>query len=963
MKNYNWISRISRTVVWKKNRKFRRRTRTQLLMIESLEQRNLLASVTFNSITTGIQDGGQVFFQADDGDLDVVSLSAPTANSLQIQVGGGDSIVLEGDAVGNSNFVLSQSQSANDTLSISNASSLIGALNFNLGDFDDVFTATSAADGAIFQSLFVDGFSGADTIDVSALSSGVSFTGGFGDDVLTGGSGDDLILGEEGEDIIEGGAGDDQLRGGGGDDILRGFAGDDILAGGGGTDVIEGGAGSDTNSFVGSDNGVTVTLAADGSGTAEDGPFTESFTSIENLFGSDNDDVLTGNDSDNVINGGLGNDVISGLGGDDTIISGTAVVTGFDLSVNSHPLTSLTTPQSPSDLVAEAAAGELYLRVRTSGFSFSDGEIRGQLIPQSDSTVNGVRTLVLAADLDSAQVANNGSSSNATGEATVTITVDGASVEYSADLNIDGISTADLPGGAIRDVSAISIHNAVSQVSGPVITDVIRDAGGNLNGEVTSGSAGDTGDGNIFVETFQVDTNTINGGAGDDTLVGGSGDDIINGGAGDDTIDGLAGNDTLSGGDGNDLINGGSGDDMLNGGEGSDVLNGDDGDDILRAGNGSDLANGGNGDDFVNGGAGNDTLNGNNGDDFLVGIGGLDTIDGGAGTDTNSFQGVDSAVIARVNEGGSGVASHGTVNENFVGIENLTGSDHDDILNATGNIDTVLRGLGGNDILNADGGNDLLIGNDGDDILRGGGGNDRALGGDGNDSLNGGAGDDFLGGGEGDDFFVGIGGTDTIVGGLGFDTNSFQGIGVGVTARINDDGSGTAEYGQVNETFTGIDRLVGSSNDDTLIVTGSRPTTLNGLEGDDTLVGGAGADILIGGLGDDLLNGAAGNDQIFGNLGNDTINAGAGDDFARGDEGNDSIAGGEGNDRLAGSFGDDRLFGNEGIDLLFGADGDDELVGGDGDDELRGGFGDDILFGGLGDDLVVGGGGEDEENQ
>ena len=50
MKNYNWISKISQSVVGKKNRNFRRRTRRQSLVIESLEQRNLLASVTFNSV-------------------------------------------------------------------------------------------------------------------------------------------------------------------------------------------------------------------------------------------------------------------------------------------------------------------------------------------------------------------------------------------------------------------------------------------------------------------------------------------------------------------------------------------------------------------------------------------------------------------------------------------------------------------------------------------------------------------------------------------------------------------------------------------------------------------------------------------------------------------------------------------------------------------------------------------------
>ncbi len=612
-----------------------------------------------------------------------------------------------------------------------------------------------------------------------------------------------------------------------------------FLAGGGGTDVIEGGEGSDTNSFAGpgKGNGVTATIANDGTGTAEYGPISESFTGIENFYGSDNDDVLTGNDLANFIDGGRGDDVISGIGGDDTLAGGRVgetTETGFSLSVVDQPLTSLTTTQSPSQLVAEAVAGNLYATVRTSDFSFSDGEIRGQLLVQSDTTLNGVRTVVLAGPLNSAQVSNNGSDSEATGQATVTITEENGSANYSADISVDGITTSQIRQAVVDDVSAISIHNAAAGTSGPVITDVIRDAGGDFFGDVFEldpdtqanvflNPEADTGDGNVFVEKFEDENNIINGGDGNDTLVGSMGDDTLEGGAGDDQIVGLNGDDILNGGAGDDELSGGFGDDMLNGGAGNDTLNGGDGDDILRAGAGDDIANGGNGNDNLNGGSGDDTLNGNDGDDFFVGIGGTDSIDGGAGTDTNSFQGVGSSVIATVNEGGSGVASHGDVNESFVGIEHLTGSDNDDILNAGGNFESVLRGLGGNDILNGSSGNDLLIGNDGDDILRGGAGNDRAFGGDGNDSLNGGGGDDFLRGGDGDDFFVGIGGTDSIDGGLGFDTNSFQGVDVGVTARVNDDGSGTAEHGTVTEVFTGIERLVGSSNDDTLTATGSRP--------------------------------------------------------------------------------------------------------------------------------------------
>jgi len=550
-------------------------------------------------------------------------------------------------------------------------------------------------------------------------------------------------------DIIDGGAGNDTLIGG---------TGNDTLIGGSGTDIIDGGAGFDFNSFQGLEVGVTATLAADRSGTASYGDVTESFTGIERLIGSENDDVftvtgsattilrgeggndvLTGGNGSDLIIGGLGNDTISGLGGNDRLVGDNSGFggeeSGFSIALEDQPLASLTTSQSPAELVSEAVAGNLYINVLTT--SFFDGEIRGQLSLQSDLSANGVRTLTFSASLDAAQQPNNASDSEATGQGTVTIVVDGSNVTYSSSLTIDGITTFDLFSFG-SEFSAIRIHNAPVGVNGPVITDIVQDAGGDRNGFVPIASEADTGDSDVFVEA---------------TL---GGNDIISGGAGNDFLSGDAGNDILRGGVGDDEL---LGDDVGN--EGDDILNGGDGDDILR------------------GGAGND---------FFVGIGGTDSIDGGEGNDTNSFQGIGFGVTATVNADGSGTASYGSVTETFVGIENLTGSANNDVLTAIGTFDSVLRGLGGDDLLTGNQGNDLLFGNDGDDILRGGGGNDVGFGGEGNDALNGGAGDDNLQGNGGNDFFVGISGTDLIDGGVGFDTNSFQGIGLGVTARINDVG-------------------------------------------------------------------------------------------------------------------------------------------------------------------------------
>ena len=397
MRKHQWLSSVRKSIVPKKNRNFRRRNRKQSLEFRSLEPRNLLASVSFDVVENVIP---VLSFNADAGEVDTVSVSGPTEDTLQIQVGGGDSIELTGDTADNSAFVLSQSQSANDTLTINLSDVDIEVFSFNLGDLDDVFTVTSLpsalTESEIPAQIFVDGGNGNDVLDASPLTTfGVQLFGGSGDDQLTGGSGND------------------------------------VLAGGGGTDIIDGGLGSDTNSFADITTGVTATIAEDGSGTAEYGQVSETFVGIENLEGSDNDDVLTGNDSDNGINGRQGNDIITGLGGDDFLFGGEAVETGFTLSVQNQPLASVTTQQPPADLVSAAANDELSISVA--------GQIRGRLLLQSDTTEGGVRTLTLSASLVTPPPPNIESDFAGTGNASVIITVAGEDVSYSADLSVSDI--------------------------------------------------------------------------------------------------------------------------------------------------------------------------------------------------------------------------------------------------------------------------------------------------------------------------------------------------------------------------------------------------------------------------------------------------------------------------------------------------------------------------------------------
>src|ERR671936_1950232 len=74
--------------------------------------------------------------------------------------------------------------------------------------------------------------------------------------------------------------------------------------------------------------------------------------------------------------------------------------------------------------------------------------------------------------------------------------------------------------------------------------------------------------------------------------------------------------------------------------------------------------------------------------------------------------------------------------------------------------------------------------------------------------------------------------------------------------------------------------------------------TINGTEGNDTLVGGAD---------NDAISGFGGNDFLAGDLGDDTILGGAGNDTIFGDGGSDWLAGGAGNDSVSGSGGPDDI--------------------------------------------------------
>jgi Ca2+-binding RTX toxin-like protein len=120
-------------------------------------------------------------------------------------------------------------------------------------------------------------------------------------------------VGTQGNDVLTGTVGNDVICGLGGNDTLRGLGGNDVLIGGDGVD---------TASYQGTTTGVNASLTTN---TAT-GQGSDRFLQIENLTGSDGNDVLTGSAGPNVLIGLKGADRMFGLGGNDTINSKDGVI-------------------------------------------------------------------------------------------------------------------------------------------------------------------------------------------------------------------------------------------------------------------------------------------------------------------------------------------------------------------------------------------------------------------------------------------------------------------------------------------------------------------------------------------------------------------------------------------------------------------------------------------------------------
>lgn len=750
--------------------------------------------------------------------------------------------------------------------------------------------AGSASDGDTLDGIenligteFADTLSGDDGANVIEGRGGDDIIDGRdGDDILRGEAGDDTLLGGAGNDVLEGGLGFDTLNGGSGDDVLDGGAGDDLLIGGTGADGLNGGAGIDTADYSAEAQGLTVNLTT---GQASDG---DTLANVENITGTAFDDHLVGDAGTNRLDGGVGDDLLDGRAGADELIGGD----GIDTATYEHEAQGLTVDlaagtASDGDTLSgiENLIGSEHADVLSGddGANVIEGRGGDDVIDGrgGDDTLRGE-----AGDDVIDGGAGNDLLDGGVGHDTLNGGTGDDVINAGAgdDFIVGGQGADALDGGAGIDTASYEASSAA--VDGNLTTGL--GFGGDAEGDTLTGIENLIGSAFDDHLTGDANANVIEGRDGNDIIDGQAGDDLLRGEAGDDILFGGLGSDRLEGGTGFDTLNGGLGDDVLEGGAGADVLLGGDGNDTAVYDRSAaavyvDLDHDFEDDDHADHDDHDDDHEDGDHDGYerFFGAATFDQVMALIGAEVEAAM-VTIDVEDHDDDGHDdhddghdydhlppiGVGMGGDAQGDILfGVENVTGSNFNDVLKGDGGAN-ILRGLDGDDEIEGHAGNDILDGGAGDDELDGGSGNDLLFGGLGNDELDGGSGDDELHGGAGDDVLEGEGGNDTL-------------------------------YGE-------------DGND-----------LLKGDGGDDVLYGGAGDDVLRGQGGNDVLDGGAGNDRLEGDGGADVLSGGSGDDVLIAKGGDDTLSGGTGNDFIDGGAGADTF--------LFGVgDGQDVIVAGPG---------------------------------
>lgn len=551
----------------------------------------------------------------------------------------------------------------------------IGAVvTVDTGDGNNTVTFSSV-EGAGSPAISVQGGSGNDRFQASAISRAVALFGGDGNDILIGGSGADDLNGEGDDDLLTGGLGNDTFDGGSGDNTLY-ESGDVSLV-----------LGATTMTGLGTDDHVDLQFAILVGGNSANSLNASGFGGQVTLTGAGGNDTLTGTGNDDQLTGDAGNDQINGGGGDDTLVeSGNVNFTLTDSSLtglgtdtlSDVEFARLTGGASNNTLDASAFTGIVTLFGGAGNDILRGGDGDDSLLGEGGNDTltgnggtnelnggDGTDQVAASSDVDftllAAELASVLGTDNLTSIETAKLTggngdntLDASGFAgkttlqggNGADTLIGGSGADSLEGGSGNDVLTGGLGNDTFNGGANSDTVVEEDLSsltmtatsmtGRGTDALTSIEAGrftGTGSNNTFTGGTFAGVLTIDGLGGNDNLTGGKGNDTIDGGEGNDTINGGDGNDLLLGDLGRDRLSGGTGNDQIDGGDENDTLSGQAGNDTIVGGEGNDSISGGDNDDAIDGQAGDDTVAGDAGNDILIGGTGKDSLNGGAGND------------------------------------------------------------------------------------------------------------------------------------------------------------------------------------------------------------------------------------------------------------------------------------------------------------------------------------------